>query len=305
MTLEQLRIFIAVAEREHVTKGAQALNLTQSATSSAIAQLENVNRVKLFDRLGRGIQLTEAGRVFLHEARAVMASVESAQRVLSDMAGLKRGCITIAASQTVANFWLPSLLHKYHTQFPAISVNVLFGNTEQVAVFVHGGSADLGLIEGNISNPALTVHPFADDEMVLVVGNRHKWATRNTPVQPSELANTPWVLRETGSGTRTIFEEAICKAGLDFDLLDVAFELPSNEAVRAAVKAGTGATVMSRLVVARSLANGTLVKLDYPLSSRKFSTIKHNQRFLTPAHKEFELLVKQSTDMNSEGHSPA
>jgi DNA-binding transcriptional LysR family regulator len=293
MTLEQLRIFIAVAEREHVTKAAQALNLTQPAISSAIAQLESFYRVKLFDRIGRGVQLTETGRLFLNEAHAVIASVETAQRALTDLAGMKRGCITVAASQTVANYWLPSLLHNYRTKFPAISVNVLFGNTEQVADFVRCGSACLGVIEGQIKDPSLAIRPFAEDEMMLVVGNCHKWAMRKAAIQPAELANVRWVLRERGSGTRTIFEETLRKAAIVFSDIDVAFELPSNEAIRVAVEVGAGATVMSRLVADSALANGTLVKLDYPLSPRKFSIIKHSQRFITRAHREFELLVEQ------------
>jgi DNA-binding transcriptional LysR family regulator len=114
MTLEQLRIFIAVAEKQHVTRAAAELNLTQSATSAAIAALEARYGIKLFDRVGRGIVLTQTGRDFLNEAREVVARAEAAAQVLDDLAGLKRGSLTVAASQTVANYcqtvanyWLP------------------------------------------------------------------------------------------------------------------------------------------------------------------------------------------------------
>src|SRR6202051_5177209 len=114
MTLEQLRIFIAVAEKQHVTQAARVLNLTQSATSAAIAALETRYGIKLFDRVGRGIVLTQTGRDFLNEAREVVARAEAAAQVLDDLAGLKRRSLTVAASQTVANYcqtvanyWLP------------------------------------------------------------------------------------------------------------------------------------------------------------------------------------------------------
>jgi DNA-binding transcriptional LysR family regulator len=107
MTLEQLRVFVAVAERQHVTQAAKALNLAQSAVSAAIAALEAQHGAKLFHRVGRGIELTEAGTLFLVEARAVLARAEAAEMVLSELGGLKRGTLTVQASQTIASYWLP------------------------------------------------------------------------------------------------------------------------------------------------------------------------------------------------------
>src|SRR3979490_1494741 len=106
MTLEQLAIFIGVPKKQHVTQAASELNLTQSATSAAIAALERRYGIKLFDRVGRGIVLTQIGRDFLNEARAVVARAKAAAQILDDLAGLKRGSLTLAASQTVANYWL-------------------------------------------------------------------------------------------------------------------------------------------------------------------------------------------------------
>src|ERR1700688_420687 len=107
MTLEQLRIFIAVAEKQHVTRAARELNLTQSATSAAIAALETRYGIKLFDRVCRGIVLTETGRALLNDAREAVARAKTAAQLLDDLPGLKRGSLSLAASQTVANYWLP------------------------------------------------------------------------------------------------------------------------------------------------------------------------------------------------------
>lgn len=292
MTLEQLRIFVAVAELEHMTRASQSLNLTQSATSAAIAALEARYATKLFNRIGRRIELTDAGRVFLVEARAVLARAAAAETVLSDFAGLSRGSLSLAASQTVGNYWLPPLIHRYQSLHPGIRLSLRIGNTEQVAAWVIEGMADLGVIEGKLDEPALAIQPIADDELVLVVGNRHPWAKRRS-VAPRDLRNTSWVLRERGSGTRAIFEEALAKFGLTAADLDVALELPSNEAVRSAVAAGAGATVISKLVVAALLKAKALVALDLPLQKRHFSILRHKERYLTESEREFYRLAKE------------
>src|SRR6202790_2024334 len=141
MTLEQLRIFIAVAEKQHVTHAASELNLTQSATSAAIAALEARYGIKLFDRVGRGIVLTQTGRDFLDEARQVVARAKAAAQVLNDLAGLKRGSLTLAASQTVANYWLPSRIGTFRKDHPCIDLQVTIANTEQIAQAVHRWNA--------------------------------------------------------------------------------------------------------------------------------------------------------------------
>jgi len=293
VTLEQLRIFVAVAELEHMTRASQSLNLTQSATSAAVAALEARYATKLFNRIGRRIELTDAGRVFLVEARAVLARAAAAETVLSDFAGLSRGSLSLAASQTVGNYWLPPLIHRYQSLHPGIRLSLRIGNTEQVAAWVIEGMADLGVIEGKLDEPALAIQPIADDELVLVVGNRHPWAKRRS-VAPRDLRNTSWVLRERGSGTRAIFEEALAKFGLTAADLDVALELPSNEAVRSAVAAGAGATVISKLVVAALLKAKALVALDLPLQRRHFSILRHKERYLTESEREFYRLAKEA-----------
>src|ERR1700761_3549076 len=139
MTLEQLRIFVAVASREHVTQAARDLNLTQSATSAAVAALEARYQTRLFDRIGRGIVLTAAGKAFLVEAKGILARVAAAETVLDDLAGLARGSLSLAASQTIANYWLPSVIHRFNAAHPAIALNLSIGNTEQVASLVREG----------------------------------------------------------------------------------------------------------------------------------------------------------------------
>jgi DNA-binding transcriptional LysR family regulator len=277
MTLEQLRIFIAVAEKQHVTQAAGELNLTQSATSAAIAALETRYDVKLFDRIGRGIVLTQTGRDFLIEARAVLARARAATQVLSDLAGLKRGSLTIAASQTVASYWLPGRIQTFHAAYPGIDLHVTIANTEQVARAVLQGSADLGFVEGEVDDALLAAKRIDGDALVMVVGATHPWVGRKK-IAPKDFLTTAWVLRERGSGTRSMFEAALRQSGLKLSDLRIALELPSNEAVRTAVESGDCATAISDLVVKQSLSAKTLHRVKFDLPRRSFYILRHKER---------------------------
>jgi DNA-binding transcriptional LysR family regulator len=284
MTLEQLRIFIAVAEKQHVTRAAGSLNLSQSATSAAIASLETRYGIKLFDRVGRGIVLTQTGRDFLYEARAVVARAETAEQVLNDLAGLKRGSLTIAASQTVANYWLSARIQQFQMVHPGIHLQIAIANTEQVTQAVHDGVADLGFVEGETSDPLLEVRKIEGDSLIVVVGMKHPWVSQ-TRIAPESLTATGWILREPGSGTRSMFEAALGKFGLNISDLAIRLELPSNEAVRVAVESGDCATAISDLVVAQSLTAGTLHRVRIELPRRSFFVLRHKERYASQAQK--------------------
>jgi len=294
MTLEQLRIFAAVAKREHVTQAARDLNLTQSAVSAAVSALEAGYATKLFDRVGRRIELTEAGRVFLVEAEAVLARAAAAETVLADLAGLKRGSLALAASQTVANYWLPALMHRYRKSHPGIAVRLMIGNTQQVATMVHEGLADLGFVEGAVDNPALSMTPFAEDEMVLVAAADYP-RKRKGALKPADLKAMRWVVRESGSGTRAVFESAMAGFGLNLADLDIVLEMPSNEAVCVAVEDGAGAAMLSKLVVGASLKSGALIALNLALPKRQFTLLRHKERYLTQAEREIYRIVENLT----------
>ena len=214
MTLDQLRVFVAVAERQHVTRAAEALHLAQSAVSAAIAALEARHGVKLFHRAGRGITLTDAGVLFLDEARAVLARAEGAELALAELGGLKRGTIALQASQTIASYWLPRHLVAFRRAHPGIEIRLSIGNTAQAAEAVLAGAADLGFVEGELDAPrAGRPAASARDQLVIVTGASHPW-TRQRHVAPHDLLQSDWVLREPGSGTRSVFEAALAGFGL-------------------------------------------------------------------------------------------
>lgn len=282
MTLDQLRIFVAVAERQHVTRAAEALNLVQSAVSAAINALESRHAVKLFHRVGRGIELTEAGGVFLGEARAVLARAQAAELVLADLSGMRRGTLAIQASQTIANHWLPRHLVAFRAAYPDIVLRLGIGNTAEAAEAVRAGTAELAFVEGAIDDGSLASTPIAEDRLVLVVSPGHPLAACARPGR-LDLASVSWVLREPGSGTRSAFEAAIVALGIAPDALTVALELPSNEAVLAAVVAGAGASVLSEAVVGPSLRTRALVAVSFALPTRTFRVLRHKERYRSRA----------------------
>lgn len=282
MTLEQLRIFVAVAERQHVTQAARALNLAQSAASHAIAALEGRHDTRLFHRVGRRIELTEAGRVFLAEARAVLARAQAAELALSEFGGLERGTLSIQASQTIAGYWLPRHLVAFRRAYPHIDIHLAVGNTAEVAAAVENGTAELGFVEGVVEAELFASTRVARDELVVVVGPEHPWVGR-ARLKPSDLAAADWVLREPGSGTRSVFETAMERFGIPARTLRIQLELPSNEAVRAAVEAGLGATAISGSVAAPSIEAGLLHRAGFCLPEREFHVLRHRERYQSRA----------------------
>ena len=297
MTLEQLRIFIAVAEREHLTRASEALNLTQSAVSSAIAALEGRYGTKLFDRIGRGIALTEAGRLFLPEARAVLARAHEAEALVRDVAeqtlhdatGGLRGKLNLAASQTVANFWLPERLARFHAAYPGLTLGLAIGNTDRATAKVLSGEADIAVVEGRVDDPRLAVTPLDGDRLVLIAPIGFSLPQ---PLTPADWAGFRFIVREPGSGTRHILEDHLAAMGLRLDASNIVMELPSNEAVRGVVEAGLGVSLQSELVAQRAIRAGLLKGMDIGLAPRSFYLLRLKERSGTRAEQAFMDICK-------------
>ncbi|MBI1621661.1 LysR family transcriptional regulator [Aquamicrobium zhengzhouense] len=286
MTLEQLRIFVAVAELQHVTRAAERLHLTQSSVSSAISTIEERHQVKLFNRVGRRIELTAEGTHFLDSARAVLAEMRSAEATLDDLSHVRRGTLSIFASQTIASFWLPPLLVGYRAKFPNINLKVAIGNTAECTSAVSEGHAELGFIEGEIDLPALYMSAVARDKLVVVVCRDHWWA-KAPPKTLAQLLQTDWALREPGSGTRSSFEGALHAKGVEPRDLNVVLELPSNEALCTAVGVSNLATAVSVSAACAGIESGRLVALPLDIGQRAYRLIRHKERRLSRSAQAF------------------
>lgn len=290
MTLDQLRIFVEVAQRQHLTQAAAALFLSPSAVSSSIKALEEHYGTALFHRIGRRIELSEAGRIFLAGAQRTLASVRAAENMLSELGEMRRGTLAIHVSQTIASYWLPRLLVQFRQTYPDIDLTLEVGNTDSVAQAILLGGADLGFIEGDIDEPSLAIEAVGEDQLVVVVAPDHPWSA-GVPLAAADLVQAQWILRETGSGTRSAFEKALSDMGVPVAAMQVALSLPSNEAVRSAVMAGPFATAISELVVASHVQAGLLARAALVLPARGFSMLRHPERHRSRAALAFEELM--------------
>jgi DNA-binding transcriptional LysR family regulator len=292
MTLEQLRIFLAVATHQHVTRAAETLHLTQSAVSAAISALETRHDVRLFDRVGRRIELTDTGRLLVPQAEAVLAAAETATLMLADVADTTTGRVRIHSSQTVASYWLPERLVRFHERHPGVAIELTVANTTQAALAVMEGKADLGVVESSVARPHLTTNVVATDQLVVVVAPGHPFATaQELPV--ARLKESDWILREHGSGTRAEFEDWLEDKGGALDDLTVTLDLPSNEAVLAAIMAGGSATVLSERAAMAASAAGLVTMLPLEGAERQFFVIRHSDRHRTRATLELERLLME------------
>lgn len=286
MTLEQLRLFVAVAEAGGVTRAGVSLGLTQSAVSASIAALEARHGVLLFDRIGRGVALSEAGKAFLPEARAVLEAERRASLALREMAGLARGELRLAASQTVAHYWAPERLAAFAEAHPGLKIDMVVGNTQSAAEAVVSGAVELALVEGETDHPALSRRPVGLDALSLYCDPANPLAQKGVVIR-DDLAAARWVMREKGSGTRSELEAALEARGLNRTDLKILLEFPSTEAVLSALTHSNTLAAASDLAAAPLVALGRIVRLPFALVQRRYDLLTHRQRSLSRAAEAF------------------
>jgi DNA-binding transcriptional LysR family regulator len=304
MTLEQLRIFLAVAEHMHFTRAAEELYITQPAVSAAIQSLEAEFSVKLFDRIGRHIEITEAGELLKVEAKKILDQVALTERGLREFNNLQRGELKLGSSFTIGNYWLPEKISKFQRRYPNISVNCTLANTEEICMGTASGRFDLGLVEGEVKSTVKTYleeEAVGSDRLIIIVGQSHPWYERGQ-ISLTELVTTDWIMRESGSGTQQRFEEALQNWGIQPDRLKVILVFHSGEMVKSVVESGVAAAGISELMVKKELQLGTLKAIEI-LDNRNgkhktlefvrfFLKLKHRQRFQTRLSQAFEKILK-------------
>ncbi|PLY04217.1 MAG: LysR family transcriptional regulator [Desulfuromonas sp.] len=265
ITFRQLDIFARVAKTGNVTRASAELLLTQSAVSMALAELERLAGGPLFDRHGRRLQLNERGREILPQVRAVLDQVHGIETFLADSLGEPCGTLHVGASTTIGNYLLPGIIGEFSRSYARATVQLSVMNARQVEEGVRDGDLDLGLSEGIPHLGELEVSDWRPDELVVIVGTEHPWARKKSATL-AKLATADWIMREPGSGTREVFEEALKAKGLE---AAVTLELGHTEAIKKAVEAGLGIGCLSRMTVQRELDNGWLVEVATPLDLRR------------------------------------
>ena len=280
ITLRQLEIFTAICQEGTITRAARRIGLSQAATSQALAELENQLQRRLFDRNGRRLKENAAGRELLPEAIQVLDRV----RDIESGAAQSPLAIKLSASLTVGNYMLPPYIARFARRYPHARFQMALGNTDQVVASVRQFESDAGWIEGFLRDPNLRSFPWREDRLVIIAAPDHSLAGRKAT--PAALADARWVLREQGSGTREVFEEAI--AG-KFRLVHVAVELGGIGAVKRAVMAGAGLGCISRSAVEPELRAGQLRLVGAPWLDlrRRITLLVHGQKYLDRGLRQF------------------
>jgi DNA-binding transcriptional LysR family regulator len=290
-SLRQLEVFVAIARLQSVSKAAGELSLSQSAASTALGELERQFDCQLFDRLGKRLRLNALGRELLPKASALLDRAAEIEELLRGNAGV--GPLHIGATMTIGNYLAPMLVAAFIRRHPQSPVQLQVRNTEQIVQQIARCELDLGLIEGICEHPEIAVEPWLDDELIVFCAPDHPFARQGTAV-PEELGREPWVLRESGSGTRMAFE----RAAREFDQpVRIALELEQTEAIKRAVESGLGLGCLSRLALRESFRRGSLVPVETPLLelTRQFFFIWHKHKYRTQGMQVFFDLCRALT----------
>lgn len=288
MTLRQLQIFCAVAESNSTTAAAQSVALSQSATSAALNDLENALETRLFDRVGKRLLLNDSGRALLPAARALLDDAHAIEDGFRSQGSAIPISLNLAASNTVGNYLLPALLASFSKEWPGARLSLQIANTMEVATAVAELKVDLGLIEGPCHVPGLLVIPWREDELVVTAAPDHPLAREaaQSRLTVRQLRQAPWILRESGSGTREAAEQALVQ---HLQQLKADITLGSPESIKNAVAAGMGLSYLPLCAVQDMLASGQLVVLPstLPRLTRKLALVHHGQRPFSRALQAF------------------
>jgi DNA-binding transcriptional LysR family regulator len=294
MNLHQLEIFVAVAETGSFSRAAESVLLTQSTVSQHIAALENEMGVRLFDRTGRGAELTDGGRLFQQHVRQVLAACAGLRQTMARFRGMEDPQLIVGASNIPANYLIPGLLPMLAARYPGIVLSVIAGDSRDIIGRLVAGEVALAIVGDRLDNNDVLFTPLLSDNLLLVVGAGHPWKGRQS-VELEELALTPLIVREAGSGSGRVVEHVLQQAGLDPKRLRIVAQLGSNEAVKQAVISGFGAAFLSSLSIGRELEHKEMAVVCVAGVSvgRRFWLATRRERTLSPAAQAFSRLFSE------------
>ncbi|RAV04521.1 selenium metabolism-associated LysR family transcriptional regulator [Paenibacillus sp. YN15] len=257
LNFHQLHIFYTVSEKGSFSGAAQALHMTQPAVTMQIQSLEDYFGTKLFLRTTKKIELTEAGRALLPFAKRSIELMRETETAMSRFTHMLEGRLQLGASLTIGEYILPRLLGPFGREFPHISVSLKVMNTTQILDEIMQHQLTFGLVEAPIEHPDVLLDPVLSDELLLVLPAQHELAQQER-ITLEDALRYPFVLREKGSGTRRVMEEELLRRGRDLSDMKILMELGSTGAVKSAVEANLGLSILSQSSIKHELALGVL-----------------------------------------------
>lgn len=287
MADRRLQVFHTVARLLSFTKAAESLHMTQPAVTFQIRQLEEYFNTRLFDRTHNRISLTEAGqRVFEYAEKIIVLYGEMDNRV-RELTGDVGGILMIGASTTIAEYVLPNLLGEFRDRCPGVQIRLKVSNSMGVVHMIEDNSVDVGIVESPVTNKNLIVEVCWQDKLVFICPPQHPMAQKSV-ITVAELTDLSFVCREEGSGTREVISEYLQNNNEKLDQLNISMELGSPEAIKGAVEANLGVSIVSQATVHKEVRLGTLVALPLePALERPFSIVHQRQKFRLRAMDEF------------------
>jgi DNA-binding transcriptional LysR family regulator len=283
MDLRRLEVFAKVAELGSFSRAAQALSLTQPTVSEHVRALEDELGVQLLDRLGRGAVTTRAGTLLLAYAQRMIALAREARQAIDQFQGRLSGELLVGGSTIPGDYVLPALIGHFKAKQAEISITLLIGASREVSQWIEDGRVELGVVGARPTQRALDARALMPDELVVVVGAHHPWGGRDS-VRLEDLQGEPIVLRERGSGSRDAFERVLDEAGQTLSGLRIVGEMGSTQAIKQAVRAGVGLSVISRLAIEDECGAGHLkaLRIEGATISRAFYLVTHRERTRSP-----------------------
>ncbi len=280
LTLRQLAVFAATARLNRITRAAEELCMTQSAASQSIKELETILGYQIFDRLGRKLQVNENGKAILSRVTQMLELQAELQQPVSTKL---QGQLKVAASVTISSYLMPAILADFIQQYPQVEPDLYIGNSDEVIAKLMAGKAHIGLIEAPIMHEHLSISPWRTDKLAVFCASDHPLATSGK-ISVQTMSKQRWILRESGSGTRSVFVSAMQQQG---GFIENSMGLARQEAIKQAVKANLGLGVLSILSIQQELRLGKFKQLKTPLNlNRQFSIVQsehyqHNQMVIS------------------------
>jgi len=280
MSDRRLKVFHAVARLLSFTKAAEALHMTQPAVTFQVRQLEEYFNTRLFDRTHNKVNLTSAGIKVYEFSDRIFDLYDEMENSVRELTGEISGALTIGASTTIAEYMLPKLLGQFKAKYPEINIRLKVSNSDGIVSMVEHNVIDLGVVEATVSNKNLIVEVCHEDQLVVVAPPGHALSKRQGPVKVAELKTFPFICREEGSGTREVIMHYLQDNDIQESEMNFCLELGSPEALKGAVEAGMGISILSRSTITKEVKLNTMVvlQLDPPLS-RPFSFVRQRQKF--------------------------
>jgi len=297
MNLKQLEVFLAVAETNSFSRGAEKTFLTQSTVSQHISALENEFGMKLLDRTGKGTYPTEAGKILMDHARRIFAGIGEARGAMRRYSGLEQFVLRIGGSNIPGSYLIPRFLPLFLKTYENAEVHLIQSDSREILAKLKNEEIDLAFSGSRFNDETIVFSHLCSDNIILVVHPDHKWSERDE-ISAGELNGQSFIFREEGSGTQGAVCAALADAGIDPAALKVRARLGSNEAVKQAVSCGLGIAFLSELSVGEECLRRELcpVKITGFAISRKFYMASRKGREFSPAAKVFAVKISEWLD---------